>query len=76
MNKILTKRSIDFLREYVNTSSPTGYELDGQKIWLEYIDEYVDEYFQDGYYNSVGIINPKEKYKVVLEAHADEISGR
>jgi putative aminopeptidase FrvX len=72
--KLLTSRSIQFLKEYVNTSSPTGYEMNGQHIWLDYIQPYVDEYFQDLYYNTVAIINPNQKYKVAIEAHADEIS--
>ena len=35
---------------------------------------YIDTYFTDSYGNSVGIINPDLPYKVVIEAHADEIS--
>jgi putative aminopeptidase FrvX len=72
--QILSKSSVQFLREYVNTSSPTGYEKNGQKVWLNYIRPYVDEYFQDLYYNTVAIINPNQEYKVAIEAHADEIS--
>ncbi len=73
-NKILTKESIDFLEQYLNNPSPTGFESKGQKIWLDYIRPYVDEYFVDTYGTVVGVINPKAKYKVVIEAHADEIS--
>ena len=35
---------------------------------------YIDDYIVDTYGTVVGIINPKAKYKVVIEAHADEIS--
>ena len=35
---------------------------------------YVDEYIVDNYGSVAGIINPGKKYKVVIEAHADEIS--
>ena len=73
-NKILTKESIVFLEKYINNPSPTGFESKGQKIWLDYIKPYVDEYFVDTYGTVVGVINPKAKYKVVIEAHADEIS--
>ena len=73
-NKILTKESIDFLEKYLNNPSPTGFESKGQKIWLDYIKPYVDDYFVDTYGTVVGVINPKAKYKVVIEAHADEIS--
>ena len=66
--------SINFLEKYLNNASPTGYEIEGQKLWLEYIKPYIDEYISDTYGTVVGIINPKADYKVVIEAHADEIS--
>ena len=76
MNKknIINKESEKFLEIYLNNPSPTGFESGGQKIWLDYINPYIDDYFVDTYGTVVGVINPKEKYKVVIEAHADEIS--
>ncbi len=71
---ILNKKSTDFLYEYLNNASPTGFESSGQKIWLNYLKPYIDEYFVDTYGTAVGVINPKAQYKVVIEAHADEIS--
>lgn len=71
---ILTKKSLSFLEKYLNNASPTGFESEGQKLWLSYIKPYIDEYHVDNYGSVVGIINPKAKYKVVIEAHADEIS--
>ena len=72
--KIITKKSEQFLEKYLNNCSPTGFESEGQKLWLDYIKPYIDEYFVDTYGSVVGVINPKAKYKVVIEAHADEIS--
>lgn len=71
---ILNTNSAKFLYEYLNNTSPTGFESGGQKIWLSYIKPYVDEHFVDTYGTAVGVINPKAEYKVVIEAHADEIS--
>jgi tetrahedral aminopeptidase len=71
---IITEQSFQFLEKYLNNSSPTGFETSGQKLWLEYIKPYVKEYFTDTYGTVVGVINPEAKYKVVIEAHADEIS--
>jgi len=71
---ILTKNSIDFLHKYLNNASPTGFESEGQKIWLDYIKPYTDDYFVDNYGTAVGVINPKAPFKVLIEAHADEIS--
>ncbi len=74
LKTIITSKSEKFLEEYLNNASPTGFESAGQKLWLDYINPYIDEYFTDTYGSVVGVINPKEKYKVVIEAHADEIS--
>ena len=71
---ILNKKSLDFLEEYLNNAAPTGYEWGGQKLWMEYLKPYVDEFITDTYGSAVGVINPKAKYKVVIEGHADEIS--
>ena len=64
----------EFLYKYLNNASPTGYESSGQQIWLEYIKPYIDDYIVDTYGSVIGVINPEAKYKVVIEAHADEIS--
>jgi putative aminopeptidase FrvX len=74
MKKIITPQSEKFLEKYLNNPSPTGFESEGQKIWLEYLKPYIDDYFTDNYGSVVGVINPKATYKVVIEAHADEIS--
>lgn len=71
---ILNKESLAFLEKYLNNASPTGYEWEGQKIWMNYLKPYVDEFITDTYGSAVGVINPDAKYKVVIEGHADEIS--
>ena len=65
---------MDFLEKYLNNAAPTGYEWTGQKLWMDYLKPYVDEFITDTYGTAVGVINPKAKYKVVIEGHADEIS--
>lgn len=73
--------SFEFLKNYLNSPSPTGYECllphgqkAGQQLWVEYVRPYVDDLFVDTYGTAVGVINPKADYKIVIEAHADEIS--
>ncbi len=70
----MDKKSKTFLYNYLNNASPTGFEHKGQQLWLDYIKPYTDDYIVDVYGTAVGIINPKASYKVVIEAHADEIS--
>lgn len=71
---IFTQNSLTFLKDYLNNPSPTGFESEGQKMWLNYIKPYIDEHFVDTYGTVVGVVNPAAPYKVVIEAHADEIS--
>ncbi len=71
---ILDKKALTFLENYLNNAAPTGYESNGQKMWMEYLKPYVDEFITDIYGTAVGVINPKAKYKVVIEGHSDEIS--
>lgn len=69
----MKKKSRQFLDKYLSNSSPTGFEASGQELWLDYIRPYIDEYISDAYGTVVGVVNPKARYKVVIEAHADEI---
>ena len=69
----MDKKSKQFLFDYLNNASPTGFESSGQQIWLDYLKPYIDSHIVDVYGSVVGVINPKANYKVVIEAHADEI---
>ena len=70
----MREESRAFLHRYLDNVSPTGFEYSGQKIWLDYLKPYIDEEIVDTYGTAVGVINPGKEYKVVIEAHADEIS--
>jgi putative aminopeptidase FrvX len=71
---LIQENAYQFLKDYINNPSPVGFESSGQKIWLNYIKKYVDSTFTDPYGTAVGVINPEHPFKVVIEAHADEIS--
>ncbi|CAI8221713.1 MAG: M42 family metallopeptidase [Flavobacteriaceae bacterium] len=71
---IITDTSLAFFEKYLNNPSPTGYEWEGQKIWMDYLKPYVDTFITDTYGSAVGVINPEAPFKVVIEGHADEIS--
>lgn len=74
VKKLLNDNSYTFLRNYINNPSPVGFESSGQKMWLDYIKPFTDSFFTDPYGTAVGVINPTAPFKVVIEAHADEIS--
>jgi putative aminopeptidase FrvX len=66
-----------FLEDYLNSNAPTGfeYELGGQKLWMEHISQFTDNVELDNYGTAYAVMgNPKSDYRVVIEAHADEIS--
>lgn len=72
---MLDARSQDFLLDYLNTPSPTGFEFRGQKKWADYVSASADEVESDAYGTAWATLkgsgrNPK---RVMLEAHADEI---
>ena len=71
---IISDNSFQFFKNYINNPSPVGFESSGQKLWLDYLRPYVDDEFTDPYGTAVGVINPNQPFKVVIEAHADEIS--
>ena len=73
-SSILTEDSFQFFKNYINTPSPVGFEHTGQRLWIDYIRPYVDDVFTDPYGTAVGVINPQSEFKVVIEAHVDEIS--
>ena len=70
----MDKKSLDFLYRYLNNTSPVGQEASGQGLWLDYIKPYVDSWQVDTYGSVAAVLNPEAPYKVVLEAHADEIA--
>ncbi len=70
----IRQEDLKFLEQYLNNPSPTGNEAGGQKIWLEYMKPYIDDHYVDNYGSVAAIINPGKEFRVVIEAHADEIA--
>lgn len=71
---ILTAEDKKFFEAYINNPSPTGFEAEGQKLWLNYLKPAIDKYEVDNYGTVYGVVNPDAPFKVAIEAHADEIS--
>lgn len=67
-------KSLGFLKTLVNTPSPSGHEVRGQRVWLSYAREFSDETFSDAYGNCVAVLNKGGSPRVMLAAHADEIA--
>ena len=63
-----------WLNEILNTPSPSGSEYILQRKIKQYMSEYVDEQITDDQGDLINVINPNSEIKVLLAAHADEIS--
>jgi putative aminopeptidase FrvX len=66
--------SLEFLKRLLNTPSPSGHEVRGQRVWLEYAKQFADETFSDAYGNSVAVFNKGGSPRLMLAGHADEIA--
>ena len=63
-----------FLIDLLNTPSPTGFEVPGQRKWAGYVRPYVDQIENDAYGTTwATLFGPKGGPRIMLEAHADEI---
>ncbi len=72
--QFMREQSLDFLRTLVNTPSPTGHEVRGQRVWLDYAKTFAEETFSDAYGNCVAVLNKGGSPRLMLAAHADEIA--
>jgi len=69
----MREASLEFLKELVNTPSPTGHEHRGQRVWLNYVKHVADETFTDAHGNAVAVLNKGGSPRLMLAGHADEI---
>src|SRR2546425_678377 len=67
-------QSLNFLRTLVNTPSPVGHEVRGQRVWMDYAKQFADETFSDAYGNCVAVLNKGGSPRLMLAGHADEIA--
>ncbi len=61
-----------FLDSLLETSTPSGFEVPGQREWVEYVSEFADEVQTDEYGNAIATIEGGEP-TVALAGHCDEI---
>jgi len=64
--------SIKFLQSLVNTPSPSGHEVRGQRVWLNYVSQFADETYTDAYGNAVAVLNKGGSPRIMLAGHADK----
>lgn len=64
-----------FLYELLNTPSPTGFEVAGQRKWAGYVRQFADRVENDAYGTAWATLEGRAEKprRIMLEAHADEI---
>lgn len=65
---------IKFLESIIKTPSPVGFEDGVIKLVVDYTKHRADDYLYDNFGSVTTIYNKDESFKVMLAAHADEIS--
>lgn len=70
----MRSESKSFLHRLLDTPSPSGFEGDGQRLWLDYSREHSTKQWSDAYGNCFSELAPaKYQRTVAVCGHADEI---
>ena len=70
----MDERRREFLESLLSTPSPSGYETDGQRVWIDYVSEFADEVWTDDYGNAVAVHEGSgDGPEIAFSGHADEI---
>ncbi len=69
----MREESYQFLKDIVETASPSGFEQAVQKKIREYITPYADEVRTDVHGNVIAVKNPGAPLRVMFAGHCDEI---
>jgi putative aminopeptidase FrvX len=73
LNRRVKKEDREFLYRLLESRSPTGFEMPGQKVWADWIREHAGNVECDAYGSTWATLAGKTDQVVMLAAHADEI---
>jgi endoglucanase len=62
-----------FLDDLIGAASPSGFETAGQRVWVEYVEQFADEVHTDAYGNAVAVYDGGGGPKLAFAGHMDEI---
>ncbi|KAA3660261.1 MAG: M42 family peptidase [Calditrichaeota bacterium] len=69
----MRQASLTFLKDLLNSPSPSGFEQPVAKIWREYVRKFADSVEQDYHGNSIAGRNTKAKKRLMFAGHCDEL---
>ena len=62
-----------FLTDLLTTPSPSGYEADGQRVWIDHVTGFADDVWTDDYGNAVAVHEGTADASIAFGGHSDEI---
>jgi putative aminopeptidase FrvX len=65
--------SLDFLRQLIETPSPSGFEQPAQRLVRQYVAPWADEVRTDVHGNVIAVKNPDGYPRIMLAGHCDQI---
>ncbi|MGL5313371.1 MAG: hypothetical protein ACRC92_09000 [Peptostreptococcaceae bacterium] len=63
-----------FLEKLIKTPSPSGNEIEIQKLWINYVKDFAHKIETDAIGNVMASVNPDKPFKIMLAGHCDEIA--
>jgi tetrahedral aminopeptidase len=69
----MEKSSFEFLKKFICTYTPSGFESEGQLLWKKRTETFSEKIHSDVHGNMIACINQKAKTRIMLAGHCDEI---
>jgi len=69
----MRQESLDFLREMIETPSPSGYEQPVQKVIRKRVSSFADEVRTDVHGNVIAVKNPEGWPRIMFAGHCDQL---
>jgi len=69
----MQKERLEFLKRYMGTISPTGFEEEASSVWRKEAEGFAERTWVDMHGNSFALVNEGGSPRVMLAGHADEI---
>ncbi|WP_096389043.1 M20/M25/M40 family metallo-hydrolase [Halopenitus persicus] len=70
----MDERRREFLETLLETPSPSGFETNGQRVWIDHVETFADEVRTDAYGNAIAVHEGSgDGPEIAVTGHADEI---
>jgi len=69
----MEKARLEFLKRYMETICPTGFEEEASQVWREEADRFAERSWVDQHGNTFAVVNEGGSPRIMLAGHADEI---